>query len=167
MDCAFSKRFSVDCVALECHGSSWIVRLTKDSATVPGSDHGDRSQTQSVGSVGSADKERGHKRRRTTSPTEVSKEAGGAKKRRVSSPAAQAYALGAARRRFGRCAGSRSSSSAARVHDPGAASKRKRSRKAGSASTSSGRYRRAFGAAARTGRLSLKKRGRGAPAASE
>ena len=110
---------------------------------------------------------RGHKRMRSTSPTEVSEETGGVKKRRISSTAAQAYALGAASRRPGRCVGSRSSSSAARVHDPGAASRRKRSCKASSASSSSGRYRQAFGAAARTGRLSLKKRGRGAPEASE
>ena len=110
---------------------------------------------------------RGHKRKRSTSPTEVPGEAGGVKKRRISSTAAQAYALGAASRRPGRCVGSRSSSSTARVHDPGAASRRKRSCKAGSASSSSEHYRQAFGAAARTGRLSLKKRGRGAPAASE
>ena len=110
---------------------------------------------------------RGHKRRRSMSPTEVPGEAGGVKKRRISSTAAQAYRLGAASRRPGRCVGSRLSPFAARVHDPGAASRRKRSCKAGSASSSSGRYTRAFGAAARTGRLSLKKRGRGAPAASE
>ena len=70
----------------------------------------------------SPSKVRGLKRRRPASTTGETEEAGGAKRRRVSSPAAQAYALGAARRRFGRCAGSRSTSSAARVHDPGAAS---------------------------------------------
>ena len=79
------------------------------------------------------------KRKRTTSPSE---EVGGGQTRRISSPAA-------------------------RVYDPGAARRRSRSCEASSAQPSSGRHTRAFGAAARTGRLSLKKRGRGAPAASE
>ncbi len=80
-----------------------------------------------------------NKRKRSTS---LSEEDGGVKQRRTASPAA-------------------------RVYDPGAAPRRSRSCEVSSAQPSSGRHTRAFGAAARTGRLSLKKRGRGAPAASE
>ena len=58
------------------------------------------------------------KRPRSTLSPEESR---GVKKRRISSTAARVYDPGAASRRDGRCVGSRASSSAARVHDPGAA----------------------------------------------
>ena len=103
------------------------------------------------------------KRLRLTPSPEESR---GVKKRRISSTAARAHDPGAASRRDGRCVGSRASSSAARVYDPGAAGRRLSGQKRSSTATSSTSTQ-ALGAESRAGRLSLKKRGRGAPAASE
>jgi len=103
------------------------------------------------------------KRPRSTLSPEESR---GVKKRRISSTAARVHDPGAASRRDGRCVGSRASSSAARVYDPGAACRRFSGQKRSSTSTSSTSTQ-ALGAESRAGRLSLKKRGRGAPAASE